>query len=269
MTIIYSLFTETQFEVCFWGQTQTWNILVIYKGHLHLPACHTCFLWVLLQMCLSHSHIFKAGYSPRSGGLYRPVSVAGLPAHWSAAFHLGLFSDRKAWGRWWFSVPGGLCTGAQEKNTEHLGTACGADFEGCEAPFMCSVNGPLGLSTMYCGREKGLIHRELDLWNWCSSLIYMYISWTSLTGRGLWCWMRPRLTCRILQVWSLCILQPAAWKPLIPICPDRSVPLVQPRISPLNFCQSSVTLSLMPELLSKPNNLTTYLSPLLPLPYLW
>lgn len=43
------------------------------------------------------------------------------------------------------------------------GQAQRADFEGWEA--QCSVNGPLGLSTMYCFREERLIHQELDLWD--------------------------------------------------------------------------------------------------------
>lgn len=38
--------------------------------------------------------------------------------------------------------------GTEEGHHEHLGTACRVDFEGREAPFMCSVNGPLGLSTV-------------------------------------------------------------------------------------------------------------------------
>lgn len=39
-----------------------------------------------------------------------------------------------------------------EEHCEHLGAAYREDFEGCEAPFVCSVNEPLGLRTMYCGR---------------------------------------------------------------------------------------------------------------------
>lgn len=49
----------------------------------------------------------------------------------------------------------------------------------CETTFMHPVNGPLGLSTMHCGREAELIHLQLDVWNQLFSLIY--ISRTSLT----------------------------------------------------------------------------------------
>lgn len=53
--------------------------------------------------------------------------------------------------------------GTEDEHCEHLGTAQRADFEGWEA--QCSVNGPLGLSTVYCLREERLIHQELDLWD--------------------------------------------------------------------------------------------------------
>lgn len=74
--------------------------------------------------------------------------------------------------------------GTGEEQCERLGTACRADLEGCETPFMCSVKEPLGWNTIYCRRERGLIHQELDLWNQFYSLIYIYISRTSLTVRG-------------------------------------------------------------------------------------
>lgn len=75
--------------------------------------------------------------------------------------------------------------GTGEEHCKHLGMACRADFEGCETPLMCSVNESLGVSTTYCRREKGIIHQEFDLWNQFFSLIYIYISRTSLTVRGL------------------------------------------------------------------------------------
>ena len=46
--------------------------------------------------------------------------------------------------------------GTEDEHCEHLGTARRADFEGWEA--QCSLNGPLGLSTVYCLREERLIH---------------------------------------------------------------------------------------------------------------
>lgn len=51
--------------------------------------------------------------------------------------------------------------GTEDEHCEHLGTARRADFEGWEA--QCSLNGPLGLSTVYCLREERLIHQELNL----------------------------------------------------------------------------------------------------------
>lgn len=48
--------------------------------------------------------------------------------------------------------------GIEEGYYEYLGIVCRVDFEGCEVLFMCLVNGFLGLSIRYCGREKGLIY---------------------------------------------------------------------------------------------------------------
>ena len=62
--------------------------------------------------------------------------------------------------------------------------ACRADLEGCEPPFMCSVKEHLGWISIHCRREKVLIHQELDWYNQFFSLIYIYISRTSLTVRG-------------------------------------------------------------------------------------
>lgn len=91
--------------------------------------------------------------------------------------------------------------------------------------YLCvQLMNPGGLSTLYCGREKGLICQEVDLWKRFFSLIYIYIIKASLTERGLWYWMRSQLKCKFLWIWSLCLLQPVAWKKknTDPNCPNRS-----------------------------------------------
>lgn len=114
--------------------------------------------------------------------------------------------------------------GTRDKHCEHLGTACKADFEGCETPFMCSANRPFCLSTMYCGWEKALIYQELDLWNQFFSLIYIS---RTLTLRDLWHCMRSQLTCKILWVWSLSVdyllLNPEVFPHCVGVFQDVSV----------------------------------------------
>lgn len=196
MTIIDSLSTETQFESYIGGQKQHWKVVTIWKGHLNLPA-YQMLLWVLIQMGVSHSYIFEAGSFQGSDGLCNTVSVAGLPTQWSAAFHLGLFYS------WQEGLREMMILNARRIFHVATGEECRASGHSPQSRFwglwnsrLCAqLMDPGGLSIMYCGREKGLMHQGLDLWNHFFSLIYIYINRASLTLRGLWCWMRSQLKC--------------------------------------------------------------------------
>lgn len=141
-------------------------------------------LWVLIQMGVSHSYIFKVEYSQSSDGLCNTVSVAGLPTQWSAALHLGLFYS------WQEGLREMMILNARRIFHEATGEGCRASGHSPQSRFwglwnscLCAqLMDPGGLSIMYCGSEKGLMHhRGLDLWNQFFSLIYIYINRASNT----------------------------------------------------------------------------------------